>query len=77
MQLPWRNLHFIGLGGVGMSGLGRIALEAGVSVSGSDLVPSTAAKELAGLGAQLTIGHRAGALPLHSDLVIYSSAVPE
>jgi UDP-N-acetylmuramate--alanine ligase len=69
------GVHFIGIGGAGMSGLAEILLEQGVAVSGSDLADSEKTKELRKLGAKIFIGHKAGNIPPETDLVIYSSAI--
>jgi UDP-N-acetylmuramate--alanine ligase len=70
-----QHIHFIGLGGAGMSGLAEIALARGVAVSGSDLADSTKLRQLKKLGAEIHIGHRPGNIPEHTDLVVYTSAV--
>ena len=74
-RLPWRKVHFIGVGGVGVSGLAQILLDAGVAVSGSDAQDSTYARRLREQGAQIFIGHRAENLSDDADLVVYSAAV--
>ena len=53
------RIHFIGLGGAGMSGIARIALAKGASVSGSDAKDSTVLSALKTLGAQVFVGHQA------------------
>ena len=71
---PPAAVHFMGIGGIGVSGLARILLEKGYQVSGCDTVPSRLTDELAQLGAAIQTGHD----PLHLDgvdLVVYSSAV--
>ncbi|MCX6394432.1 MAG: UDP-N-acetylmuramate--L-alanine ligase [Solirubrobacterales bacterium] len=77
-SLPWegRELHFVGIGGAGMSGLARIGLELGASVSGSDRAAGTVLRELGALGADVMVGHQADNLPESAELV-YSSAVGE
>ena len=54
------RVHFVGLGGAGMSGIARIMLARGISVSGSDAMPSALLDELVALGASAHIGHAAG-----------------
>lgn len=70
-----KHFHFIGIGGTGLSAIARVLLERGAQVSGSDLVLSPNAQELAAMGVKVTIGHAkeniAGA-----DIVIRSSAIP-
>ena len=75
--LPWKHAHFIGIGGVGMSGLAFILLENGVTVSGSDQAPSLACRRLRVRGATVFTGHDRSHLPAEADLVVYSSAVTE
>lgn len=69
------RLHFIGIGGAGMSGLARYALEAGFPVSGSDRRRDPALESLAALGATVHLGHDAAHLD-GADVVVISSAVP-
>ena len=72
------NIHFIGIGGIGVSALARYYLEKGAKVTGSDLVSSEITKSLEKKGAKLLIGkHKAKNLPKNVNLVIYSPAVPK
>jgi len=73
----YRNVHFIGIGGSGMSGLALILKSSGVNVTGSDEKPSPILSELQLAGVKLTIGHSASSLDGSVDLAIYSGAVPE
>jgi UDP-N-acetylmuramate--alanine ligase len=69
-----RHIHFIGIGGIGMSGIAEVLLSLGYRVSGSDAKTSDSTRRLEGLGARCFIGHR----PEHidgADVVVYSSAV--
>ncbi len=61
--------HFIGIGGIGMSGLARIALERGHVVSGSDAAISSLTKELISMGATVFVGHSACQVPLEGKIV--------
>jgi UDP-N-acetylmuramate--alanine ligase len=72
-----RRLHFVGVGGAGMSGYARAAHALGASVSGSDQAPSTYTERLAGDGVlQAQIGHDPGNLPAGEGVeLVYSSAV--
>jgi len=70
-----KNIHFVGIGGIGMSGIAEILLTLGYEVSGSDLKESTATQRLRNLGAHIYIGHSASNLK-DPDVVVYSSAVP-
>jgi UDP-N-acetylmuramate--alanine ligase len=70
------RVHFIGIGGAGMSGIARIMLAKGFSVSGSDKNDSSVLKSLKALGAEIHIGHSADNLK-DCQLVIVSSAILE
>ena len=72
---PSHRIHFIGIGGIGMSGIAEILLTMGYAVSGSDLRRSAATDRLAGMGAVIYEGH-AAANAAASDVVVTSSAVP-
>ncbi len=71
---PSQRIHFIGIGGIGMSGIAEILLTMGYSVSGSDLRRSAVTERLVGLGARIFEGH-AAANAAASDVVVTSSAV--
>jgi len=68
------RIHFIGIGGIGMSGIAEILLTMGYTVSGSDLRRSAATDRLVGMGARVFEGH-AAANAAGSDVVVTSSAV--
>ncbi|MGQ0630196.1 MAG: UDP-N-acetylmuramate--L-alanine ligase [Sporichthyaceae bacterium] len=70
------RVHFIGLGGAGMSGIARILLARGVTVSGSDAKDSTALAALAALGARVHVGHHGEQLG-DADTVVVSTAIRE
>ncbi|MBP9891016.1 MAG: UDP-N-acetylmuramate--L-alanine ligase [Planctomycetes bacterium] len=70
-----QHVHFIGIGGAGVSGLARIALEAGAGVSGSDMKASPIVDALSALGAAVHIGHAAEHLPADATLVVASAAI--
>lgn len=67
-------VHFIGIGGAGMSGIARIMLELGVAVSGSDAKASKHTDALAAAGARVHVGHTAQTLG-DADTVVVSSAI--
>ena len=74
---PWQKkvkLHFIGIGGIGMSGIAECLITLGHSVSGSDLNPSANTERLAKLGANIFIGHAKENIE-GATLVVYSSAI--
>jgi UDP-N-acetylmuramate--alanine ligase len=69
-----KRLHFVGIGGAGMSGLARIALSHEISVSGSDAKDSTVLSALEALGADVHAAHLAPQVD-GADFVIYSTAI--
>ena len=68
---------FVGIGGIGMSGLARLLKAKGIAVSGSDSTASSITEELRGEGISVSIGHAMENLPEDADLVVYSEAIPE
>jgi UDP-N-acetylmuramate--alanine ligase len=70
------HIHFIGIGGSGMSGLASILLDLGYKISGSDIVTSKITKRLANKGATIFEGHNENNVE-KADLVVISSAIPE
>jgi UDP-N-acetylmuramate--alanine ligase len=73
-SLKGKKIHFIGIGGSGMSGLARIALSDGISVSGSDAKDSSVLTALRALGADVFTSHEAAHVQ-GADVVIYSTAI--
>ncbi len=74
MKHKVKHLHFIGIGGSGMSGIAEVLLNLGYQVSGSDLAENASAKRLKTLGATVVIGHVASNIA-GADVVVISSAV--
>jgi UDP-N-acetylmuramate--alanine ligase len=72
----YKNVHFIGVGGIGISAIARMFLLEGKKVSGSDRDASHITHELEKLGAVFNTGHAAENIPADTDLVIYTIAVP-
>ncbi len=71
-----RHIHFVGIGGAGMSGIAEVLLNLGYSVSGSDLRVSAVTARLTRLGAAIRLGHAAEHIA-GCDVVVISSAVAE
>ena len=69
------KVHFVGIGGIGMSGIAELLLNLGYRVSGSDLKESDITKRLASLGGSVVAGHRAENVAADVDVVVTSSAV--
>jgi UDP-N-acetylmuramate--alanine ligase len=70
-----RKIHFVGLGGIGMSGIAEVLLNLGFEVSGSDVKATPVTDRLAGLGARVFEGHAASHAS-EAQVVVVSSAVP-
>lgn len=70
-----RRVHFVGVGGIGMSALARILVGWGVKVSGSDVVMGDMTRTLADLGVQIYEGHAAENLADDVDMLVYSSVI--
>jgi UDP-N-acetylmuramate--alanine ligase len=68
------HLHFIAIGGIGMSGIAEVFFNQGYSVSGSDIAESDTTRRLKDLGMKVTLGHRTENVN-GADVVVYSSAV--
>ena len=78
-ERPWagRRLHLVGLGGAGMSGYARVAVQLGARVSGSDRADGPALGPLRALGVDVHVGHAADNVPAGDDVeVVYSTAIP-
>src|SRR5918992_4111835 len=71
-----RSLHFVGVGGAGMSGLALVAHSLGARVTGSDRAESPYVERLRAAGIQPVIGHDAANYPVGAELVV-STAIPE
>lgn len=71
------KVHFIGIGGVGMSGIALVAHQRGLAVSGSDMKESRATKALAKAGIKVFTSHDAANLAPDTDVVVVSTAIPE
>jgi UDP-N-acetylmuramate--alanine ligase len=69
-----QRIHFVGIGGIGMSGIAEVLLNLGYKVSGSDLKTSAVTQRLAGLGATTFEGHRAENI-IGAEVVVTSSAI--
>jgi UDP-N-acetylmuramate--alanine ligase len=74
MKHAIRHIHFVGIGGAGMSGIAEVLLNLGYAVSGSDLSDSAALKRLQSLGIQTHVGHDAKNIA-GADAVVTSTAV--
>src|SRR5215467_9788056 len=69
-----QRIHFVGIGGIGMSGIAEVLLNLGYKISGSDVKPSPLTQRLAALGATFFEGHAASNVA-GADVVVTSSAV--
>ena len=71
-----KHIHFIGIGGTGLSAIAKVLLEEGYKVSGSDLAVSSLSDAVEEAGGKVYLGHQAKNI-LGADIVVRSSAVPE
>ncbi len=69
-----KRIHFVGIGGIGMSGIAEVLNSMGYSITGSDLKESSVTKYLKDLGIKITIGHSKKNV-YNADVLVYSSAV--
>ncbi|MCX7960474.1 MAG: UDP-N-acetylmuramate--L-alanine ligase [Burkholderiales bacterium] len=74
MKHKVRRIHFVGIGGAGMSGIAEVLATLGYEVSGSDLAENAATRRLRALGAKVRVGHDAAEVA-GADVVVVSSAV--
>ena len=74
MKHKIQRIHFVGIGGSGMSGIAEVLANQGYEVSGSDLADSAATRHLAALGVKITFGHDAANI-VGADAVVVSTAV--
>jgi len=70
-----KKIHFIGIGGVGVSAIARMARLKGIKVTGSDISMSKMAERIQTIHGEIFIGHKRENLPQDADLVIYSPAI--
>ena len=76
MKHAIRHIHFVGIGGAGMSGIAEVLLNQGYRISGSDLGENAATRRLVAMGAQVFKGHDAGHID-GADAIVTSTAVKE
>ena len=76
MYKKYRCIHFVGIGGIGMSGIAELLLNLGYRVSGSDLKETDIIRRLVGLGAAIHIGHDPKNIQ-NADVVVVSSAISD
>lgn len=76
MRHKVKHIHFVGIGGAGMSGIAEVLLNLGYEISGSDLTENPATRRLKSLGARVYKGH-AAEQAVGADAVVVSGAVPE
>lgn len=70
------QIHFVGIGGVGMAGIAEVCLSMGYAVSGSDLKQNSTVKRLMSQGANIQLGHQVDNV-VNSDVVVVSTAIPQ
>ncbi|MGH9936167.1 MAG: Mur ligase domain-containing protein, partial [Blastocatellia bacterium] len=74
MFKKYHHIHFVGIGGIGMSGIAEVLLNLGYRITGSDAKSSPITERLSGLGAKIFEGHSAGAIE-GAQVVVTSTAV--
>src|SRR5256712_12072341 len=77
MKHKVKRIHFVGIGGSGMSGIAEVLLNLGYQVSGSDLAANAATERLAGLGAKVVLGHKADNVAAADAGVVASPVKPD
>jgi len=73
--LEKKNIHFVGIGGIGMSGIAFVLLKMGYKVSGSDLGSNNLTDKLTSGGARIRFGHNHDNIPPETEAVVYSSSI--
>src|SRR5512137_1258052 len=68
------HIHFVGIGGIGMSGIAEVLLNLGYTISGSDIKETEVTRRLQSLGCEIAYGHRKENVK-ESDVVVVSSAI--
>ena len=71
----FKKVHFVGIGGIGMSGIAEVLKNMGYTITGSDIKESDTVKRLKSLGIKVFLGHNSDNLD-ETDVVVFSSAVP-
>jgi UDP-N-acetylmuramate-alanine ligase len=74
MKHKVKRVHFVGIGGAGMSGIAEVLMTQGYQVSGSDVAATTVTRRLTALGARIAMGHAADNIA-GADVVVVSTAV--
>ena len=77
MEIKGKNIHFIGIGGIGISAIARMLLLQGKQITGSDRDETRVTEELRKAGVQIFIGAQKENISADCDLVIYTVAIPE
>lgn len=75
MTISKKNIHFVGVGGIGMSGIAQVLLEMGHEVSGSDVELNSITKKLEAIGGRMLEGHKASNVSPDTDILVYSSSI--
>lgn len=75
MLLDKKNVHFSGIGGIGMSGIAIVLSEMGYNISGSDLVSNDLTRRLEMMGAKIFKAHAVSSLPDDTQVLVYSSSI--
>ena len=76
MKHKVKKIHFVGIGGSGMSGIAEVLLNLGYEITGSDLTSNSSTRHLAALGARVMLGHAAENIE-KADAIVVSSAIKD
>ena len=71
-----KHIHFVGVGGISMSGLAEIMMTRGYTVSGSDMKSSALTSRLTSIGMEIFVSHSAQNITADIDLIVYTAAIP-
>ena len=77
MTMTFQHVHMIGIGGIQMSAVAKLLHRSGIHVTGSDVATSPQIDELRNAGVTIILGHASTNIPAETELVIYTSAIPE
>ena len=77
MEYKAKKVHFVGIGGIGMSAFAQLMLDHGAEITGSDRDASPVTELLEKKGIKVVIGQKAENVPQDTELVVYSDSVPE
>ncbi|MEA3272840.1 MAG: Mur ligase domain-containing protein, partial [Patescibacteria group bacterium] len=72
-----KKIHFVGIGGIGVSAVAKMLIRIGKSVTGSDISKTEIVEDVIKFGIKVFIGHKENNLPKNADILVYSDAIPK